>query len=409
MDVLIVRPEHKYSTLLIALAYLSFVSLGLPDGLTGVAWPSIRSYFNLPLNALGSLLVMFTGGYLTASFYSGRMLSIMRLGSLLALSCVATAVSLIGYALSPVWWVMVALGAVAGLGAGAIDAGLNTFAATQFSSRMVNWLHACYGIGAASGPMIMTGVLAARLPWQRGYAVVGVGQLLLAICFGMTRNWWPKRSASEQIPSTAVTRISSVSTLRLPVIWLSIAVFFLYTGIEATAGVWTYSLFTESRGVSIRTAGLWVSVYWGGLTVGRLLAGFIVGFVSPNRLLRFCVAGMAMGAALIWLNAASLLSFLGLGLIGLASAPVFPSLIATTPARLSSGHTSNAVGFQIAAAVLGQSLLPTLVGVLANKLGLEIICPSLFVAAVMLLALVQGLTSLRWARNVDPVSVRGTI
>jgi MFS family permease len=186
-----VRRERNNSLFLIALAYLGFISLGLPDGLNGVAWPSIRATFDLPLNALGSLLVMFTVGYLASSFCSGRMLSLMSLGSLLALSCAATAVSLIGYALAPVWSVM-ALGAIAGLGAGAIDAGLNTFAATHFSTRMVNWLHACYGVGAASGPMIMTGVLAAHHPWQRGYALVGTWQFLLAVCFWLTRRRWPK-------------------------------------------------------------------------------------------------------------------------------------------------------------------------------------------------------------------------
>jgi fucose permease len=386
-----VRPERKYSLFLIALAYLSFVSLGLPDGLNGVAWPSIRGYFNLPLDALGSLLVMFTAGYLVSSFSSGRMLALMSLGSLLALSCLATAVSLIGYALAPAWPVMVALGVIAGLGAGAIDAGLNTFAATRFSPRMVNWLHASYGVGAASGPVIMTSVLAAHHPWQRGYAMVGVWQLLLAICFGLTRRRWPKASESEDIVSNSVARVPNISTLRLPVMWLSAAVFCLYTGIEAAAGIWVYSLFTQSRGVSIVTAGIWLSVYWGGLTVGRLLAGVAVGFVPANRLLRLCIAGIALGAALIWLNFTSLLSFLGLGLMGLASAPVFPSLIATTPERLGSAHTSNGVGFQIAAAVLGQSLLPAFLGVLADKFGLEIIGPALFVAAAMLLALVLGL------------------
>lgn len=388
-----VKRKRKYSLLLIALAYLSFVSLGLPDGLNGVAWPSIRGYFDLPVDALGSLLVMFTAGYLASSFSSGRLLRLMSLGSLLALSCVATGMSLIGYALSPSWGLMVAMGAVAGLGAGAIDAGLNTFAATQFSVRMTNWLHACYGIGAASGPMIMTSVLAAHQPWQRGYAIVGVWQLLLAVCFGLTRRWWPERSASERVASSSGRRMPNLSTLRLPVMRLSIAVFFLYTGIEAAAGIWAYSLFTEARAIPLTTAGTWVSVYWGGLTVGRLLAGVAVGWVPANRLLRCCAGGMALGAALIWLNVAGLLSFLGLGLMGLASAPVFPSLIATTPARLGTAHAGNGVGFQIAAAVLGQSLLPALVGVLAGRFGLEIIGPALFAAAVLLAALVKGLTS----------------
>jgi len=377
---------------LIGLAYLAFVSLGLPDGLIGVAWPSIRAYFNLPLDALGSLLVMFTAGYLVSSFLSGRFLSVMSVGTLLALSCLATAASLIGYAIATVWLMVVTLGTVAGLGAGAIDAGLNTFAATQFSARMVNWLHACYGVGAATGPVIMTSVLAARHPWQSGYAVVGVWQLALAVCFLVTRRWWPAASTKSADSSVKVTRASNITTLKLPAVWLSVAVFFVYTGIEAAAGTWAYSLFTEARGVSMMTAGVWVSIYWGGLTAGRLLSGIIVGFVPAHRLVRFCIIGIALGAVLIWSNVANQLSFFGLGLMGLASAPVFPSLIAATPARLGPAHTANAVGFQIAAAVLGQSLVPALIGLMARRLGLEIVAPALLFSALVLAGLHLSLT-----------------
>jgi len=389
------RVKDKSRLLLAGLAYLSFVSLGLPDGLNGVAWPSIRASFDLPLDALGALLIVFTAGYLLSSFTSGWLLARMSVGLLLALSCGATAASLIGYALAPLWFVMVALGMLAGLGAGAIDAGLNTFAATQFSARMVNWLHACYGIGASLGPVIMTGVLAAHRPWQRGYAIVGIWQLLLAICFLLTRRLWPNPTeAHEASASDSANAASSLSTLRLPIVWLAVAVFFIYTGIEAAAGIWAYSLFIESRAVSMVTAAMWVSVYWGSLTVGRLLSGIIVGYVSVHRLLRWSIIGMAVGAALVWLNVMNLLSFLGLALMGLASAPVFPSLIATTPLRLSKAHVANAIGFQIAAAVLGQSLLPTLVGVIARRQGLEIVGPSLFVAALLLSALYEALSAM---------------
>ena len=316
--------RRKSAVVLIGLAYLAFVSLGLPDGLIGVAWPSIRVYFNLPLDALGSLLVMFTIGYLVSSFSSGWLLSVMSVGALLALSCLATAVSLIGYAIAPAWLMIVLLAVVLGLGAGAIDAGLNTFAATQFSARMVNWLHACYGAGAAAGPVIMTSVLAADHPWQRGYAVVGAWQLALAFCFLVTRRWWPVVSTKAAAPTVKVTRASNINTLKLPAVWLSVAVFFVYTGIEAAAGTWAYSLFTEARGVSMMTAGAWVSVYWGGLTAGRLLSGVVAGFVPAHRLVRWSIIGIALGAGLIWSNAPSHLSFFGLGLMGLASAPVFP-------------------------------------------------------------------------------------
>jgi fucose permease len=376
--------------MLVTLAYLGFVSIGLPDGLLGVAWPSIRASFGLPLDALGALLVMFTIGYLVSSFSSGWLLAHINVGSSLALSCLGTAASLLGYALAPQWSMMVMLGMLAGVGAGAIDAGLNTYAATHFSPRSVNWLHACYGVGATLGPLIMTSVLMADRPWQWGYGIVSVWQLLLAACFALTHRRWPIASTSAETPASAPIRAaSSGSTLRLPVVWLGIAVFFIYTGLEATAGVWAYSLFTEARAIPSSTAATWVSVYWGGLTAGRLLSGMAVGFVPVRLLLRLCIVGIGLGATLVWLHFADLFSFLGLALMGLSAAPVFPTLIATTPARLGDVHTASGVGFQIAAAVLGQSLLPTLLGVQARSLGLEIVGPSLLTAAILLLGLYE--------------------
>src|SRR5262245_48900808 len=234
--------KNRLNLLLIALVFLGFVSIGLPDGLTGVAWPSMRGFFGLPIDALGGLLVSYTAGYLVSSFGSGRMLARVSVGALLALSCLATGVSLLGYAGANRWWTVVAFGALAGLGAGAIDAGLNTYAATHFSARMVNWLHAFYGIGALSGPLLMTRVLHSGLPWQWGYAIVGGGQLTLAICFGLTlRQWNGDNRVDNTSLSERVIVASSVSTLRLPVVWFSTAIFFVYTGIEAAAGAWVYS------------------------------------------------------------------------------------------------------------------------------------------------------------------------
>src|SRR6266571_2135767 len=387
--------QQQSSPLLVILAYLGFVSLGLPDGLLGIAWPSMRAFFNVPLDALGSLLVTFTAGYLLSSFSSGYLLLRLSVGSLLALSCLATATSLLGYAFTHLWWIMIALGGVSGLGAGAIDAGVNTYVATHYSPRMINWLHACYGLGATSGPVIMSSVLAGQHPWQWGYGIVGLGQLGLAVAFGLTRTWWPTTRTAQDTPEpTPVCTASSRSTLRLPVVWLSMAVFFIYTGLEAAAGTWVYSLFTEARAITSSTAGMWVSVYWGSLTIGRLVSGVVVGFVPVSLLLRLCLITAALGAVLIWSNLTTLGSCLGLALIGVSLAPIFPSLIATTPERLGDAHTANGVGLQIAAAVLGQSLLPALVGVLARHLGLEIVGPALCTAAVVLLALYEPLMAL---------------
>jgi fucose permease len=245
----------------------------------------------------------------------------------------------------------------------------------------------------------MTTVLNAGRSWQLGYAIVGIGQLALAVCFGLTQRRWnddhqvePAQTIYEpSVLPNADAPASLFSTLRLPVTWFSVAVFFVYTGVEASAGAWAYSLFTESRGVSAMIAGTCVSVYWGGLTAGRILSAMIAGKGTMRTLLRVCMAGQALGAALLWINFTPIVSFLGLTLIGVASAPIFPSLIATTPERLNKNHVANAVGFQIAAAVLGQSILPALVGFFARRFGLEVIGPALLLITLLLLLLFEGL------------------
>jgi len=171
---------------LIILAYVAFIALGMPDGLLGVAWPSVRGSFLIPLDALGSLLFTSTAGYLTSSFLSGRLLALLGVGRVLAVSCALTGVALLGYTLVPSWWMMVSLGVLTGLGAGAIDAGLNTYVAAHFGEGLMQWLHASYGIGVTSGPLIMTLALNAFQSWRVGYISVSGGQLLLAICFTLT-------------------------------------------------------------------------------------------------------------------------------------------------------------------------------------------------------------------------------
>lgn len=385
---------------LLGLSFLAFVSLGLPDGLLGVAWPSIRAFFDLPLDALGALLVVYTGGYVVSSAASGLVLSRLGVGALLALSCLATAASLFGYAATPFWWGMVALGALSGLGAGAIDAGLNTYVTSRHSARTVNWLHACYGLGAALGPAIMTQVLMLGWPWQRGYGIVALGQLALAACFGATLVRWPKAAVG---PETVTAPADG--TLRLPVMWLGIAAFFVYTGLEASIGAWAYTLLTETRAVPMQAAGFQVSVYWGGLMAGRLVFGFVAGVAPVRRLLRGCMLAIAGGTVLVFLDLAPELTFLGLALAGFTCGPIFPSLIATTPDRLGEEHTASGVGYQVAGAAIGQSLFPAIIGIAAKNLGHEAIAAAVVVEAVALLAINEILNVVADRSTTVPVSV----
>jgi fucose permease len=384
--------------LLLGLSCLGFVSLGLPDGLLGVAWPSIRRYFALPLDALGALLVTTTAGYVLSSFASGRILARMSVGTLLALSCLATAASMLGYAAAPSWVTIVVLGSIAGLGAGAIDAGINTYVAANHSPRALSLLHAFYGLGTTTGPLIMTSVLMASLPWQRGYAIVGMAQLALAFFFGLTRAYWPRSGPSGPAHGAADPH-SPRSTLRLPAAQLGIVAFLLYVGIEASAGAWVYTLFSEGRSMSMRTAGTSVSVFWAGLMLGRILFGLFPGPVRLPVVLRLCTAAMVIASSLIALDLGEATSLLGVAMLGCSGGPVFPALIAATPRRLGEGHAANAIGFQVAAAALGQSLLPAGVGVLAHDLGLEALPLALLGAAVMLVAACELLARLAPIRD----------
>jgi fucose permease len=389
--------RRGHNGLTLALASLGFVSLGLPEGMLGVAWPSIRAAFGLPLEALGLLLATFATGYFVASALSGRVLGRWAPGSVLAASCATTGLSLIGYAISPVWSTMVALGGVLGVGAGTIDAGLNTFAAVQHGPRVLNWMHAAFGLGAAVGPLVMTAILTTGLTWNAGYALVAIAQIGLALGYAATRQRYgtaqprTESSSDEAGPSLG-------ALLRNGLMWVSLGLFFVYAGIEVAAGQWSFSLFTQARATPMTVAGLLVSAYWGALTLGRVLFGVLVAHVSVDSLLRVCMVIAVCAAGLIWLNVPGV-SLGALAVLGLVLAPVFPSLIAETPRRLGATQTANAVGLQVAAAVLGGAGIPSATGVLAARVGLEVLGPCLVATGVAQLVLHEVLVRRAFARR----------
>jgi fucose permease len=228
----------------------------------------------------------------------------------------------------------------------------------------------------------MTAVLARDLPWQRGYLLVGLGQLVLAGAFLATsRSWMSSGSSSHEHAHAPIT-----STLRVRGAQLGILVFLLYAGVEASMGLWTYTLLVESRGLPPGTAGWIVSLFWGGLTAGRLVAAGVSGRLPAHRLVPLCLALVLTGTLLLWFDGGALLSAVGVALAGIACGPIFPTLIATTPARVGRGHAGNAVGFQVAAAAAGMAFLPALVGALAAATTLSVIATTFVLFAVALCA-----------------------
>ncbi|MER5701535.1 MFS transporter [Micromonospora sp. NPDC002296] len=385
---------------LLLLAYLAFVSLGLPDGLIGVGWPSIRADFDVPTEAVGLVLTAGTVGYLTSSVLAGFTLARLGVGRLLAGSTLLASLALTGYATSPVLAVMTACALVLGLGSGAIDSGLNAYAAGAFGPRHMNWMHAFFGLGVAIGPLIMTGALANGLSWRWGYGLVAAAQLALAAAFALTVRAWRERGAGgpgspDPGPQEAAAPVRVRETLRLPAVWLGSLAFAVYVAIEIAAGLWAFLLLTEGRGLTAGVAGVCVSGYWGSLFVGRVVQGIGSERLGAAKVLRGSLLGMVAGTALIALPAPAWVAVAGLLVLGFAAAPVFPLLMLTTAERVGAAHADRTIGVQIAVAGLGGALVPTGIGVLVSNTSVQALGPALTVLAVVLFALHAATTRRR--------------
>lgn len=379
----------------IILSFLAFISLGLPDGLLGVAWPSIHRQFAVDIDAIGLLLAASTAGYILSSFFSGRVNSAFGIGRVLSASCALTGISLLGYTLVPLWPLIPAVGFFSGLGAGAIDAGLNTYTANNAGESLMHWLHASFGLGVTLGPIIMTGALTFFGRWHYGYRIVGAVQLILAIFFYLFRSIWVSSSArAEELESTSapVVQTPILSSLRRLRTWVSILMFFIYTGIEVSLGLWTFTLLTEMRGVSPAAAGLLTSSYWAFFTAGRILAGLYSLRIPNSRLLPGSMFLALAGSLLLAFVPTADASITAIIIIGFAIAPIFPALVSTTSVRVGKEHVNNTIGMQIAGAGVGSAVLPTLAGTISKVLSLQAI-PLFITANIVLLICFQLLVN----------------
>jgi len=331
-------------------------------------------------------------GGLLSSLNSGRLIGALGMGRSLAIGMAVYTGGISGYVLAPEWWAIVLCGFVGGLGSGLVGASINTYFATRHGPSLLVWLHACFGLGSALGPAIATLLLNGGLPWRWIYGLIAALFALLLVGYVLTRRQW-QISASTPSSSQAgairagVALARSRDTLRLPAARMGITLFFVFTGLQVTGGQWSYTLFTEGRSIAPAVAGMWVSIYWGSLTVGRILVGFAARYVRTVRLLRLAVAGATVGAVLVWWHPSALLSFLGLALMGFAQAPMYPLSLSETPGHVGVQHTANAVGFQSAGASLGWSLVPSVVGKVAASQGLEVIGPFMVALAVLTMIL----------------------
>ena len=359
----------------LAVALAAFVLLGLIDGSLGVAWPSIREVLDRGIADLGLLLAFGSAGYMIASLGYGRLHRRTGTGMLLGTGAALLTLGVTGIAVAPTW-VMLSWSALAvGGGGGLVDTGMNAHAALAFDVGSINLLHACYGMGATLGPIVITVSLLSGGAWRAGYATLAALQAMSAVLIWRRRGHW-----ADVEPDLTGEVPGGVRRLQL---WSMLVLFFLYTGVEVAAGQWAFTLLSESRGMGTASAGAWVAMYWGGLTVGRFGVGLGGHRVPASWILDISVAVAVVGLAIFGLDPLGL-GYIGLPVAGLGLAAIFPTLVSLTPARIGLLRSTSSIGYQLAAANIGAALIPWLLGILAEGRGLEAIGTGIFAATLML-------------------------
>lgn len=361
----------------LSIIYITYISLGLPDSLLGSAWPAMQGELGAPLAAAGVVSMLVTAGTIVSSLASGRLIARFGTGKVTLGSVALTALALFGSSMAPSLLPLCLCAVPMGLGAGAVDAALNAFAAVHYSSRHMSFLHCFWGLGATAGPILLSGFLAGAGGWRMGYRVIALAQAVVVLALACSLPLWRSHGRGETQTETCGTRC----LFGLPGVRCGLAAFFCYYALESTTGLWGASYLVQACGLSADTAAQWVSLFYLGITLGRLLSGCAAGRLSSRQLIR-------LGLALVLLGGAGLLrenrSFLEFFLIGLGCAPVYPCLLHETPRRFGERSAQALMGVQMAAAYLGSTLAPPAFGVLAAEvsagllpvclLGLALVC-----------------------------------
>lgn len=372
--------------LLLAVIYLSFISLGLPDAVLGSAWPAMYPQLGVPMSYAGGISMIIALGTIVSSLCSDRLTFHLGTGKVTAISVAMTAIALLGFSVSGSYWMLCLCAIPYGLGAGSVDASLNNYVALHYTSRHMSWLHCMWGVGASIGPYIMGMALTGGMGWPAGYRIIGFLQVALTAGLLLSLPLWKGRSltgkvedAAKPIPLGQVIHIRGAVQV--------MAAFFCYCAIEQTAGLWASSYLVLHKGISPETAAFFASLFFIGITVGRAVNGFLTMKYSDTQLIRTgeCIIGIGILAMLLPLG--QVVTLAGLILVGLGCAPIYPCVIHSTPTHFGADKSQALIGVQMASAYVGTCLMPPLFGLIANH-----ISPSLLpVYLLMILAVMAGM------------------
>lgn len=404
------------ANLLLAIIYLAFISLGLPDGLLGAAWPSMYPQFHVSVDLAGYVSMVISAGTIISALLSDRATLRFGAGKVTAASVTLTMIALFGFSFSTQYWMLLLWAIPYGLGAGGVDAALNNYVALHYASRHMSWLHCMWGLGATVGPAIIGYTLSAHQGWQRGYQIVAILQLVLTFIIMVSLPLWKARpgqaSAQPKITSDASTSADSSSpstssepptsaaperalslreVLRIPGAKEILVCFFFYCAVEQTSMLWASSYLKLWRGLDGKTAAQMASLFFIGITVGRGLSGFVTMKLNDTQMIRLGEIILCVGLAIVMIPGPLWLAFAGLILAGLGCAPIYPCIIHSTPAHFGAKNSQAVIGVQMATAYMGSLAMPPIFGVVARHTSFAIMPFWLFAATVIMALMHEAL------------------
>ena len=353
--------------ILLAIIYISFISLGLPDGLLGAAWPTMYPEFIVPVSYAGILFAIISFGTVVSSLLSDRITYRLGTGKVTAISVCMTALALFGFSVSNNYWMLCLWAIPYGFGAGSVDASLNNYVALHYSSRHMSWLHCMWGVGATVGPYIMGLFLSGGMHWTCGYYTIGLIQIALTVLLFLSLPLWKKRyDKAESIEITNFKPLSFSQVISIPGAKQIMITFFCYCALEQTTALWASSYLTLHKGISSDTAAFFSSMFFIGITLGRGFNGFLTLKFSDTQLIRIGQCIILLGLIAMLLPVQESVSIIGLMLIGLGCAPIYPCIIHSTPIHFGEKNSQALIGIQMASAYIGNCLMPPFFGIIAN-------------------------------------------
>lgn len=380
-----------YSFLLVII-YIAFISLGLPDSLLGSAWPIMHKQLDVPISYAGIVTMIIAGGTIVSSLMSDQLTRKLGAGLVTAISVMMTAVAMFGFSISNSFIILCLWAVPYGLGAGAVDAALNNYVALNYASRHMSWLHCFWGVGATVSPYIMGYCLTGGYGWNSGYRSVAVLQIVLTVMLFISLPLWKRENPIESSSGNSAAALSLPQVLSIKGVKLILLTFFGYCALESTTGLWASSYLVEFRGLDSEMAAKFASLFFLGITFGRFLSGFIADKTGDKLLIRFGIIIIICGVVLVGIpGESSIAALAGLVIIGLGCAPVYPSIIHSTPSNFGQENSQAIIGVQMASAYVGTTFMPLLFGLIADNINMGLYPIYLIFFAILMLTMSERL------------------